>query len=72
MHSASPLKRFCSSSFAAIARKVSGEPTMHTQRLARVTAVYMRLRFIRSLGPVSRGMTTAGYSLPCALCTVTA
>ena len=29
-----------------------------------VTAVYKRLRFISILGPFSRGITTAGYSLP--------
>src|SRR5690606_26778879 len=40
------------------------EPTRTTSRLARVTAVYSRLRWSIIHAPVVTGMTTAGYSLP--------
>src|SRR5664279_6363738 len=48
------------------------DPTRTTSFLARVTAVYSRFRCSIIHALVVIGMTTHGYSLPCARCTVTA
>ena len=47
-------------------------PTNTTIRLARVTAVYSRLRRNMSQADVLNGRTTQGYSDPWERCTVTA
>ena len=47
-------------------------PTITSKSLARVMAVYSTLRTISPGAAGAVTSTTARYSLPCALCTVTA